>query len=662
MQYQYHVEFLEPATPWKSQDSKLATKNVHGVPLASIKNMKSKFENGVSCDDIIKTLGLKPVLVPKKRNIPKTIPLPSSMMSLVDDFDPLSLSRNVEPKPGPSGFQPIVSSDEADSRVPNSNEWQLRSQNNWNEVYPVPGPKQPSPDSTTPDISEAIAVTPKGKNRKNKKNKGGNSSKLVPHRKNCPNENKEFSQVRELYPAVNDTYLWDLFERCQGDPNWTVDILIDENKSDQMTSGKQLSCTCFTVEDPKQVEVKRKNHIPKKQLAVPSSTKKTKQGDYDEWLDTKAAIEQSIKFATEHYPEHVNKVKDWKKPQVPVEEAMEPQKEVNYPDIGDELHSLTISEELIHELDEEYGGGLLKHRMSGKDTKFPSKIFVKKSVAHQLYCEIMECFYSREEEMRLENLQKDEELAKALNEQEEKDAATPKTGKKKTIREREREFLNELHNARVDDWQTDDSSEELLARKIAKDKLFELFPDTNRDFLVEIWKSNDYDFQETVDSVKDSYFCSVEERDRIAKNQKAIINRPWKQTPMAEPESSTSDQAEGYTSEQLKTVEDLRQEIADHIEEKKVCRIKSEEAIRARNFELSTYYAHIAAFHKSKGDEKAHEVANLMAGIHEKTQGNSKTIDLVSFFLQSPRPLLITLSISAFPELNRIPSVFGQIS
>lgn len=639
-QYEYHVEILEPSTPWKFQDSKLAAKNVHGVPLASIKNMKSRYETGVSLDELMKSLGVDPVKVPKKRNIPKMIELPAS---LIDQFDSLRIASTADPKLGPSGSKPVMASSEVDGGLKKANEWQLRSQNNWDEMFAVPEPKPPSPDSTTAENSADSAVTPTGKNRKNKKNKGGNKSKLVPHRKDCPNENLSFLHVRELYPDVNDTYLWDLFERCQGDPNWTVGLLIDEDKADQMTSGNQLTCTCFTTEEPKQVEIKRMDDIAKQPQGTSSNAKKTKQelkqSEYIEWLDTKAAIEQSVMFASQHYPEHVNKVKDWKKPLVTVEETIFPIATASSPDIQldpdveDELHSLTISQELILELDEMYGGGLLKNYMKDDKNKFPPQIFVKKSVAHQLYLEILNVFFSRQEEMRLENLQKDEELAKALYEQEEKAVATQKSGKKKNAKEREFEFLKELHNGRVDEWDNrDDSSEDLLARKISKDKLLELFPDTNRDFLLDIWKSNDYDFRETVDSVKDSLFCTPDERDRLAKAQKEIFNRRWEDKQPEEPDSCTSEQNNGYTSEQLRTVEDLREEIVDHEQEKRACRIKVQEAIRSKNFEIATYYSNIAAFHKEKGDECSHEVANLMAGIHEKTQGSTKTIDLVNFF------------------------------
>lgn len=623
IQYHYHIEILEPSTPWKFKDSMLAARNVHGVPLASIKNLKSRFETGVSLNQLLDSYGLKAVSVPKKRDVPKLVEKPSLAFKPVA---PLSIATKPETKTESLGFQPIKESSEVDGGVKKANEWQLRSANNW-DLISFSDQKVPSPDSTTADNTADEALTPKGKNRKNKKK---NKTKLVAHRMHCPNENQSFSQVRELYPNVNDTYLWDLFERCQGDPNWTVTILIDENKTEHMSSGNQLTCTCFTAEEHKPVETRRVEVIKKSQ-SPPSSAKKTKQElKQIELMDTKVAIEQSIRFAPEHYPDHVNTVKEWKMPQVPKEElpvveSTAMSSSPDFFDIGDELQPLTISKELLLELDEEYGGGLIKSYMSGEDFEFPSQFFVKKSIAHQLYIELMQCFCSQQEEKKFSDLHKDEELAKELHEQEQRAAANQKTAPKKNAKERQTEFLNELYKDRVDEWDQNDSSEESLARKISKDKLLELFPDFERNLLLEIWKATGYDFQETVDSVKDSLFCSTEERDKVDKAQKEIFNKPWDQKPIQ------SEDIDGYTSEQLKTVDDLREEIVDHNEERKACQLKAQEAIRSKNFEVATYYSNIAQFHKRRGEECAHEVANLMTGIHEKTQGSSKTLDLVSF-------------------------------
>lgn len=67
---------------------------------------------------------------------------------------------------------------------------------------------------------------------------------LVPHRKNCPNENANFTQLRELFPNITDSFVWDLFVKCKGDSNWCAEIIGDDNKIDDSTKGNDLSCDC----------------------------------------------------------------------------------------------------------------------------------------------------------------------------------------------------------------------------------------------------------------------------------------------------------------------------------------------------------------------------------------------------------------------------------
>lgn len=624
VQYHYHVEILEPSTPWKFKDNMLAVKNVHGVPIGSIKNMKSKYETGISLNQLFNMYNLKAVQVPKKRDVPKFAEMQPS-----NPFKNVNFA-NFESKPGSSGFQPIKESSEVQNVAPKANEYQQRSLNAWEGLFSVPNQKAPSPDSTTAEDTADGPLTPKGKNRKNKKNK----SKLVPHRANCPNENQSFSAVRDLYPKVNDTHLWDLFVKCQGNPDWTVSILMDENKTEQMTSGNELTCTCFTFDAQKSTKSERKEDSTIKRESPPSSAKKTKQElKQNELLNTKAAIEQSIKFAPEHYPDHVNKVKEWRTPQVPsVEDVAEPMVTSRSPDlfgVEDELKSLIVSPELVLELDELYGGGLMKNLMKEEDFKLPPQYFVRTSVAHDFYMELMNCFFSQQEEKRLSDLHKDEELAKALQEQEEQKAATNlKSATKKDTKQCEIDILNGLHSNRIDEWGLDDSSEESLARKMSKEKLIALFPNLQPNHLLEIWKSNKYDYLETVEMVKDSLFCTIEERDTLNKKQKEIFNTPWEQKPVKQPE------VESCTKEQLKTVDDLREEINDHLEETKACNTKAQEAIRSKKYEVASYYSNIAQFHELKRNECNHELTNLLSGIHESQLGSSKTLDLVSFFLK----------------------------
>lgn len=496
---------------------------------------------------------------------------------------------------------------------------------------------------------ETPSQDPPQPQRKQRKNKSP-QPKLSAHRKDCPNENESFTIIRNMYSSVNDSYLWDFFVRCNGDADWCVNLLCDENLTDQMEAGNDLMCSCFGGDVTKTVVEKVKKE-PQSQPSPNAKSKKAKtevakQINVDEWLETKEKIERSVTIGKEFFPDHVNVVKTWKNGKQPVMEAERPEVEAAV-EAGEELQELSIERTLILELDEEYGGGLMKSLM--EETKFPPKILIRKSTAYQLYIEIMEAYYAQVEESKLKMMKDDEEFAKMLNEQEEQNEKAPRE-------------VN-INSA----WNRDSESTDDFALKMSKEKLVQLFPGLNKDDLMEIFAGTDFNFDDTVALIQDSLFCTPEERKQIAASKKKVFNSPWRQkkleTPMKKLETpmKKSEEVGGYTTEHLKTVEDLRQAIFDHQEEQKVCRRKAQEAIQKKQFELATYLSNIASFHKQMEQEATHEVANLMAGIHEKTQGSSTTLDLHYLNLIEASCLLDTFLDKQITRLRTVRKPFQEL-
>lgn len=471
-------------------------------------------------------------------------------------------------------------------------------------------------DAVQPEVEvEKEQIVPEQPQRKQKKNKPP-AKKLSPHRKDCPNENATFAIVRNMYSTCNDSYLWDFFVRCKGDADWCVNLLCDENLTDQMDAGCSLTCNCFGNEVSKVVVEKAKKVAqPQPSPTVKSKKAKTdaaKQINVDDWLETKEIIEKSIQIGHEHYPDHVNKVRGWKSGQ-----DVTPAEQDNVTRF-DERQELTIDRSLILELDVKYGEGLLEGVL-GREIRFPSKIMIRKSTAFQLYLEIMEAHYVPEEDSRLKMLKADEELAKKLNDEENKK------------NEKKPEILMNGNNVWANMNNGDDGDD--IALKMSKEKLVQLFPGLNKNDLLEIFEGTGYNFDDTVSLIEDSLITTPEERKEIAASKRKIFNSPWhdesekKTVVVVERPTVSSDT--GYTEEHLKTLEDLRQEIDYHQEEQKVCKMKAQESHQKKQYELATYYSNVAFFHHGREAEKKHEGANLMAGIHEKTHGsNSETVDL----------------------------------
>lgn len=71
---------------------------------------------------------------------------------------------------------------------------------------------------------------------------------LEKHTPGCHNESKSFQLLYQIYPNKSIDNLWDLFEKCNGDIGWAIDILLkDNNLYENETKSCNLStfkCNC----------------------------------------------------------------------------------------------------------------------------------------------------------------------------------------------------------------------------------------------------------------------------------------------------------------------------------------------------------------------------------------------------------------------------------
>lgn len=631
VQNSYHIELMEPETPWKFKENVLASKNQHNVPLDRINIMKKKYETGVTLQDLLRSLNLE-MRKPELRIIPKVSTEPSVDNDLID-FEETPVGSTFDQWKTQQHSSSVVAL-AASEPPPNAISKDNNSAFQWSSPSPVfdsdwgasteKETKSEKPKNTDPQ--------PQRKQKKKNKQNGSPESKLKPHRLGCPNENPSFTTIRAMYPNVNDSYLWDYFVRCKGDGDYCVNLLLEDGQTEQMSSGTDLVCTCFGSDVTKEVFVKVKEEDstvpPQRSPEIKKKSKaEAKQIDLDEWFQTKQALEKCVTMSDNHYPDHVKVVKTWKKgpqPQVdaPLEEALsnverESNESSSSPDCEEELHALPISKQLIMELDDQYGGGLLRDTV-GKDHKFPPLIFIKRSTAHLLYLDVMAAHYSQEEESRLRVLKEDEELAKRMNNMETENK-TKKSRSKSDIALQLREALTQ---PKIDNMWNEQSNDD-FALKMSKEKLIEMFPELNTEALFDTLNCHNNDFDETVKVIKDSLFCTPEQRAIIDKKKKKVFNTPWPETKLMK-ETMVDDNA----SENLRTIDELRQEIQDRGEELKVCKYKANEAIRKKQYELASYLSNIAQFHKQKEEEAKHLVAAMVSDFHASTQTSSTSIDL----------------------------------
>lgn len=128
---------------------------------------------------------------------------------------------------------------------------------------------------------------------------------------------------------VSVQYLWDLFEKCQGDANWMMNLLLNESgdkHGDPGTEEDDFICDCETsgwgtAESPESVIVEEEEEqqriittkeptnrpLPHRQRRKPISQRQLEAAEL-----IKRQIEESVVIGEEFYTANMKRVREWK--------------------------------------------------------------------------------------------------------------------------------------------------------------------------------------------------------------------------------------------------------------------------------------------------------------------------------------------------------------
>lgn len=144
----------------------------------------------------------------------------------------------------------------------------------------------------------------------------------------CDNEEKHFVAFRKLFPNIARSDLRDIFDKCCGDVNWAVEIVLDgmNNKLIRQVDKEELSdeeletmeqCQCLAkyniIPNANTVDVQTTNAEENKPIdennpvAVVGSVPQKKKRDAtmsDENIQIKRQIEQNVVISDDHYSKH----------------------------------------------------------------------------------------------------------------------------------------------------------------------------------------------------------------------------------------------------------------------------------------------------------------------------------------------------------------------
>lgn len=549
----YLIHTVEPNTSWSRSAGKLAMKNSHGVLKDAIERMLTNYEP-TTVQSVMQSFGLNYSMpMPQYRQFPP-IKITSNQPSETNQKLSSKPQRTSKGLPKRNNFEmssqiPDVvqyeSVEEAFRNVDKTSDWSTFDKEQtefWNAntnttELPQLFQLQPklqriakqasdvkSSTVTNDEVHSNLFAILKDSNEtiENKSSTDEEPKEMLilhKHRKNCKNENDSFAQIRSIYPSVALEVLWDLFEKCEGDGDWTMDILLKEetrigdyDKSIRVRAKNDFECDCDYVHVPASIE-----EIPIMNNALPYQRPKRDRGaiSSEGQLAAKRMIEESFQISDEHYSNHTRKIRDHRRgvhsPVILPQSA--PSEEEGACAIDEieqneeELLEINLGMDLVCQLDSVFGVDHQREAIADMKTA----VFMPKSLAQQLYALWMESMYNQIEEQRKKSIKEDSEFARQLQSQQNYPGlykhAKPPSDLKDIM---EMEYAWAAYKTEIDEWKLKTPQD--LALQMSHDKLCDIFPNIDRETLIEVLAAHNNKFTETVDVLKDTLSGKSEDK------------------------------------------------------------------------------------------------------------------------------------------------------
>ncbi|XP_017861853.1 PREDICTED: uncharacterized protein LOC108613119 [Drosophila arizonae] len=658
VQHGYLIELLEPQTSWSKSATKLAQKNVHQVPKDAIKRMLDRYEK-TNVSELIGFLKdtKYTVSLPQLRLHPPLPTLPA----------PLTPSQQPERSGSRSQLDGFKLNVNAQTWLP----YEQNVNNYWAQQSDLPAQTSvASAAGATGECSlldllrdeQPAAVV----NVDPASGIEAPQNTLQRHSLNCPNEAAGFAQLRQMYPNKQLSGLWDLYGKCNGDVYWAVDILI---KEDELKSGDSDETLLQEVDDF-QCECNRNNFqvpavaaaaaalsppIPNKYQAKPQRQPRVKRNAGNGFAnrELQLEIENCFVLGDDQYSEHTRKIRDIRngildQPLPPVVEpapitvtAAGPSSAADEDDDDSEdnaLLEMDLGECLINQLRSHFQW---EGEMLPKESEsLPTKVFLPRQQAKQLYMIWMESVHNQLEEQRQQTLRDDEQFARLLKHPKYADCSESPGN------------VNELLDMELA-WSIYNSEQQAanhaiqnkpndIATHLTKMKLCEKFPEIPRDTLLQVFADTDNNYAKTVevlDSNAKVELTSAElyeqaQRENEKLNQQVQQQPQQSQPKVASPRIAGNGKAQSPQLHEeakcaaLRDFEETRNLAAHHAQLRAECNLKAKQAIQQGNGSVALYYSEIAQLHKKKIDVFNHRAANCIMEVHKHTQNNPDLLDL----------------------------------
>lgn len=564
----YLIRIIEPNTPWRIAVGKLAQRNSHGVSQEHIARMLEGFEPG-NVRDVLRSMKIynydNPE--PKLRNLPEIVEAPDRLVRPPSKeqrqeryFNQDNRNRFNSANEGYSYYSKKMQTVQEDSSVklPTlDQEWQPFEQesesfwgtdSNQNESNRFcPKPQRNQSDESNVDYMYRILRDRPSNATQLSETVTAAEPKLKRHKKFCRNENESFQNIRQLFPDVAVAPLWDLFEKCNGDGDWTVDIILNERESmgiETLNTQEEIdrdnfSCDCDRIGGA----AVSQNNVPLNIAAnteysrtriVPAQSVRRKQMVNNEH-EVRKQINGLFVIPDAHYSQHTRKIRDnrYAATTATVTSASTSAMAEDFGEAsgggggGDndddeddnDIIPIDLGIELVCQLDQRFGSSSFQHDQL-KD--FKTTVFMSKALGQQLYALWVESMYNQLEEQRQQSIKDDEEFAIAIQRQEQtngKQQASIATQPKITDIA-DMEYVWKAYNTDSNEWKH--TTREDLATKLTKAKLFEIFPHVDREQLLHVFSACRNNFRQTVDFLKEELKNDID--DKVLTNGQQLLD------------------------------------------------------------------------------------------------------------------------------------------
>lgn len=521
-QYNYIIKILEPNTPWRISVGKLAQRNKHGVDQEAIARMLSNYEPG-TVEDILRAMQIHNYpMTPHLRSFPEIQPqqgsdnasnrLPDSGYSRFTPKDQRSTKKfdwnrvNVDYRLASTSENKLDSFSEAwpAFEEEQSSFWNKESDSKLKSEKTLPKPQRAKLTPVANIENMYSLLQDKSNTKTNEIGKDAESVgvALKRHKKDCSNENKSFQEIRQIYPQIPVALLWDLFEKCNGDGNWTMDILLNESETKDiqtLNSQEDIDRDNFTCDCDKPLSAdfsQAVDAIPVEWLKDTRATQsqqmtrnqRRQKQNLPKENDVLKHFEQQFVISDNHYSDHARKIRDSRRGGATTSTAttsnqstakascsISPDDNINE---DDEMIEIDLGIELVCQLDQKFGSNTFQSE-SLKDIK--TKVFMPKSLGQQLYATWIESLYHQIEEQKQQSIKDDEEFAKELQ------VKQPQTQNLFEVVQAnssvqniaDMEYAWKAYNCNANEWKQ--TTREDLAMKLTKAKLYEIFPNVERE-------------------------------------------------------------------------------------------------------------------------------------------------------------------------------------